>query len=251
MFKILVIDEDQISNKKFEAAVKSRQQVQLIFANSGEDAIDMIAPKQKDGKDAKEAKELTPSLAPDLIFLENSKITGAPKEWYENLYEALKQAGRENVPIILLSQNGDPLFIRNFLAPGVQDAFVKPMVSSILDATLTFYLEGGKETPRKIVPLKGVVEMYFQGVALEISEFEMKISTPKKIEVNDFVPLYGDFFQWSPNRRAVGRCTDCKTDELNKNFFIETFTFVGVPPGITKEVRIWLRNAYVAQKQKE
>lgn len=248
MFKVLVIDDDQINNKKFEAAVKSRPLVHLVFASSGEAALDIIAPKQKD---AANLKTLPPPMIPDLIFLENSKVTGAPKEWYESLYEALKESGGKNVPIILLSQNSDPLFIRNYLVPGVQDAFVKPMVSSILETTLNFYLEGGKETPRKIVSMKGVVEVYFQGAALEISEFEMKISTGKKIEVNDFVPLYGDFFQWSPNRRAIGRCTDRKPDELNKGAFVETFTFVGVPPGITKEVRIWLRNAYVAQKQKE
>ena len=248
MFKILVIDDDPISNKKFEAAVKSRPQVQLTFASSGEAALYIIAPKQKD---AANLETVPLPVVPDLIFLENSKITGAPKEWYENLNKALEESGSKSVPIILLSQNSDPLFIRNFLAPGVQDAFVKPMVSSILDSTLNFYLEGGKETPRKIIPMKGVVEVYFQGSALEISEFEMKISTGKKIEVNDFVPLYGDFFQWSPNRRAIGRCTDRKPDELNKGAFVETFTFVGVPPGITKEVRIWLRNAYVAQKQKD
>lgn len=248
MYKILVIDDDQLSNKKFETAAKSRPQVQLTFADSGEAALDIIAPKQKEGRDL---KTLPPPLEPNLIFLENSKITGAPKEWYEKLYEALKEGGNEDVPVILLSQNSDPLFIRNFLAPSVQDAFVKPLVSSILDATLNFYLDGGKETPRKIVPLKGLVEMYFQGVALEISEFEMKISTAKKIAVEEFVPLYGEFFQWSGDRRAIGRCTECKNDELNKGAFVETFTFVGVPPGITKEVRIWLRNAYVAQKQKD
>lgn len=249
MFKILVIDEDPINNKKFEVVLKGRPQVQLTFANSGEAALDLIAPKQKDG--ANLVTQPSP-LVPNLIFLENSKITGAPKEWYEKLFEALKEGGdNENIPIILLSQNSDPLFIRNFLAPGVQDAFVKPLVSTILEATLNFYLDGGKETPRKIVPMKAAVEMYFEGVAVEISEFEMKIATAKKIEVNDFKPLYGEFFQWSPNRRAIGRCTECKNDELNKGAFVETFTFVGVPPGITKEVRIWLRNAYVAQKQKE
>ena len=249
MYKILVIDEDPVNNKKFEAAVKTRTQVQLTFAKSTEAALVLIAPNQKDGADL---VTLPPPLGPNLIFIENSKIIGAPKEWYEKLYEALKEGGgNENVPIILLSQNSDPLFIRNFLAPGVQDVFVKPLVSTILESTLSFYLDGGKETPRKIIPIKGTVEMYFQGVAVEISEFEMKISTAKKIEKNDFKPLYGDFFQWSPNRRAIGRCTECKNDELNKGAFVETFTFVGVPPGITKEVRIWLRNAYVAQKQKE
>ncbi len=249
MYKILVIDEDPINNRKFEVALKGKPQVQLTFTNSGEAALDLIAPRQKDGADL---VTLPPPLVPNLIFLENSKITGAPKEWYEKLYEALKEAGGSvNIPIILLSQNSDPLFIRNFLAPGVQDAFVKPLVSTILEATLNFYLDGGKETPRKIVPMKAPVEMYFQGVAVEISEFEIKIATAKKIEVNDLKPLYGDFFQWSPNRRAIGRCTECKNDELNKGAFVETFTFVGVPPGITKEVRIWLRNAYVAQKQKE
>ena len=249
MYKILVIDDDPVSNKKFEAALKSRPQVQLTFANSGEAAFGLIAPKQKDNADL---ITQPPSLVPNLIFLENSKITSTPKEWYEKLYEALKEGGgNENIPIILLSQNSDPLFIRNFLAPGVQDVFVKPVVSTILEATLNFYLDGGKETPRKIVPMKAAVEVYFEGVAVEISEFEMKITTAKKIEVNDFKPVYGDFFQWSPNRRAIGRCTECKNDELNKGAFVETFTFVGVPPGITKEVRIWLRNAYVAQKEKE
>lgn len=249
MYKILVIDEDPVNNKKFEVALQGRPHVQLTFANSGEAALALIAPKQKDGKDI---VTLPSPLVPNLIFLEYSKITGAPKEWYKKLYEVLKESGgNENIPIILLSQNSDPLLIRNFLAPSVQDAFVKPLVSTILEATLNFYLDGGKETPRKIVPMKATVEMYFQGVAIEISEFEMKISTAKKIEVNDFKPLYGEFFQWSPNRRAIGRCTECKNDELNKGAFVETFTFVGVPPSVTKEVRIWLRNAYVAQKQKE
>ena len=48
----------------------------------------------------------------------------------------------------------------------------------------------------------------------------------------------------------MARCTDCQKDEETKGAFVETFTFVGVPPGITKEIRVWLRNEYVAQKQK-
>ena len=248
MYKILIIDDDNVNNKKFEVAVKDRPQVQLTIAKTVEVALELIAPNKKDGASK---TELPAPLGPNLIFLECNKISGAPKEWYEKFHEALKKGGNENVPIILLSLSGDPLLIRNFIAPGVQDAFVKPLMSSILESTLNFYVDGGKETVRKIVPMKGCVEMYSPGVAQEISEFEMKITTDKKTELDDFKPLFGDFFKWSPSRRAMGRCTECKEDELVKGAFVETFTFVGVLPGVTKEVRIWLRNAYVALKQKE
>lgn len=249
MFKILVIDEDAINNKKIADVVKNIPRIQLTIAASVELAIGLIAPKPKEGAD--KTVPLPPALGPHLIFLESSKILGPPKEWYENFHEALKEGGNENVPIILLSHSSDPLLIRNFLGPGVQDAFVKPVVSSILEITLNYYLDGEKALARKIVPIKGTVEMYYQAMAKEVSEFEMKVVTTKQLEVSDFRPLYGDFFKWSPNRRAIGRCTDCKQDEEIKGAFVETFTFVGVPPGITKEVRVWLRNAYVEKKQKE
>ncbi len=248
MFNILVIDDDGINNKKFDDAVRNKPDLRLIFSNSSDLAIEMIVPKKKEGE--AKSEPLPVAIKPDLIFIENSKITGAPMKWHQNFHEVLKIAGIENVPIILLSHSSDALLIRGFLAPGVQDVFVKPLVSTLLENALNYYSAGEKEIARKIVPMTGKVEMYYEATAKEISEFEMKIVTPKQLDLDEFRPLFGEFFKWSPNRRAIGRCTDCKKDEDVKGSFIETFTFVGVPPGVTKEIRIWLRNAYVTQKQK-
>lgn len=247
MFKILVIDDDAISNKKFEDLLKGKTQFNLTMVASVEKAVALIAPQAKEGAPATEP--LPPPLGPQLIFVNITKIVGGPLKWHTEFREHLKTGGNENVPIILLSASSDPILIRDFIAPGVHDAFVKPVVSTILESTLNYYLNGEKEQPRKLVPIKGSVEMHYQAIAKEISEFEMKIATPKHVELEDFKPIFGNLFKWSPNRRVIGRCTDSKNDEEIKGSFIETFTFVGVPPGITKEVRVWLRNEYVEQKK--
>lgn len=248
MLKFLLIDDDAVNNKKIEDFLANKTGFQLTVVPSAERAMELIAPM---GKEEALKTDVKPApLNPHLIFLDITKILGPPLKWHAEFREALKTGGNENVPIILLSASSDPILIRGYLAAGVQDAFVKPLLSSMLEMTLNFYTSGGKEQPRKLIPIKGVVEMYYQAEAKEISEFEMKLITPKQIELNDFRPIYGDFFKWSPNRRVIGRCTDCKKDEEIKGFFIETFTFVGVAPGITKEIRVWLRNEYVTQKQK-
>lgn len=278
MFKILVIDEDVTNNRKFEECVKNSTKYKLTIVPSVEKATELIAPdfnKEKKATVAStptspaaspaptttagaapavtvaaESKTQASSSVPDLIFVDIAKIIGEPAQWYINLREMLKAAGNENVPIILLSLASDPIFIRSFLGSGVHDVFVKPVVSTILQATLEYFLDNKKEQPKKMTPLRGTVEMYSQALAREISEFEIKIVTPKQILLNNFKPIYGDFFKWTPGRRVIGRCTDCQEDEEVEGSFVETFTFVGVPPAITKEIRVWLKNQYVTQKQK-
>lgn len=248
MFKILVIDDDIVNNRKIAEFFKNKSQFHLSVVSSTEKAIELIAPNSKGS--APVADPLPAPLGPQLVFVDISKIVGTPLKWHADFREALKMGGNENVPVILLSLLSDAIVIRNFLAPGVHDVFVKPIVSTILDSTLNYFLSGGKAQPRDMKAIKGIVEMFYQAEAKEISEFDMKIATAKQVLLNDFKPIYGDFFKWSPNRRVIGRCTDCKKDEDTKDAFIQTFSFVGVPPVITKEIRIWLRNYYIAQKQK-
>lgn len=282
MLKILVIDEDTISNRKFEEIIKGKPQYIMTTVSTVEKATELIAPTFNKEKKAavpaaappksestttpppaanaapkQEAPPPPPPLGPELIFIDVSKISkttdstlaSTPAQWYADFREVLKAGGNENVPIILLSLSSDPIFIRGYLGPGVQDVFVKPVLSTVLEAALIYYSSGQKAQPRKMTPMKGVVEMYSQAVAKEISEFEMKIVTPKEVMLNEFKPIYGDFFKWSPERRVIARCTDCTDDEETKGSFIETFTFVGVPPAITKEIRVWLKSQYVAQKK--
>ena len=248
MFKILVIDDDDANNKKIEDTIKGKPSLQLHFAQSAEQAVELMIPKKKESES--KTAILPAPIVPDLIFVENNKITGPPEKWHQDFHEVLKMVGNENIPIILLSHSNDALLIRGFLAPEVQDVLVKPIISSLLENMLNYYSGEKKELARNIVPISGKVEMFYQATAKEISEFEMKIVTSRQLAIDEFKPLFGDFFKWTPNRRAIGRCTDCKKDEEVKGSFIETFTFVGVPPGITKEIRIWLRNEYVTQKQK-
>lgn len=277
MLKILVIDEDTISNRKFEEIIKGKPQYVLTTVSTVDKATELIAPNfNKEKKSAvaaaplpntppqatnavpkQEAPPPPPPLGPELIFVDVSKISkttdstlaSTPAKWYTDFREILKAGGNENVPIILLSLSSDPIFIRGFLGPGVHDVFVKPVLSTVLEAALIYYSSGQKAQPRKMTSMKGIVEMYSQAVAKEISEFEMKIVTAKEVMLNEFKPIYGDFFKWSPERRVIARCTDCTNDEETKGSFIETFTFVGVPPAITKEIRIWLKSQYVAQKK--
>lgn len=271
MLKILVIDEDAISNRKFEEIIKGKPQFTMTIVSSVEKATELIAPNFNNDKKTKATPAApsaagaapkqeappAPPLGPELIFVDVSKITktidsalaNTPEQWYANFREILKAGGNENVPIILLSLSSDPIFIRGYLGPGVQDVFVKPVLSTVLEAALNYYSSGQKAQPRKMTPIKGVVEMYSQAVAKEISEFEMKIATSKEVILGEFKPIYGDFFKWSPERRVIARCTECTDDEEIKGSFIETFTFVGVPPLITKEIRVWLKSQYVAQKK--
>lgn len=276
MFKILIVDEDVVSNRKIEEILKNKPECAITFASSVEKAKELIAPnfnKEKSPpagaapkspaaapQDATAAKDSAapaiqekvvevPPLGPALIFVDVSKIKGDVLQWHTDLREVLKAGGNENVPLILLSLSSDPIFIRGFLGPGVHDVFVKPVITTTLETALNHFTDSKNQQPRKMTPIKGVVEMYYQALAKEISEFEMKIVTSKQISLNDFKPIYGDFFKWSPERRVIGRCTDCVEDEEIEGSYIETFTFVGVPPAITKEIRVWLKSQYINQKQ--
>jgi|GEM_PF-5097745 len=248
MFNILIIDEDASSNRKIEEILKNKTNYVLTAVPSVEKATELIAPNFNKEK-APASTDGPPALKPQLIFVDITKIKGEVAQWYIEFYEILKAGSNENTPIILLSLSSDPLFIRGFLGAGVHDVFVKPVITTSLETTLNYFINNNNLPIRKMTPMKASVEMYFPALAQEISEFEMKLITTQQISLNDFKPIYGDFFKWSPERRVIARCTQCQEDEETEGYYIETFTFVGVPPAITKEIRIWLKSQYVAQKQ--
>lgn len=265
--KFLVIDEDIVNNQKIENYVKDKSQFQMTTVGSVEAAISLMnpvvnkpstapsaggTPEAPTVPEEKISTEIQPeALKPQLIFVDVTKIGSTPLKWHADFREALKLGGNEKVPIVLLSLSSDPHFIRGFLAEGVFDVLIKPVISSNLEFILNYFLNEEKGPARKIIPMKSIAEMFYPAVAKEISEFEMKIITNKEVLQNDFKPIYGDFFKWTPNRRIIARCTDSQKDEEIKGAFLQTFTFVGLPSAITKEIRVWLRNYYVSKKQKD
>ena len=98
--------------------------------------------------------------------------------------------------------------------------------------------------------LKAVADVFFPVTALEISEFDLKIRTGRPIPKNEIKFIYGDIFQWTVNQRVIARCTKCEEDESGEGAFLARFSYVGVQPGITKEIRVWLKKEYIAQKQR-
>ncbi len=253
MLNILLISNDVGCGSTIEKLLAEGPASQLTKVGSLEESIQVFQPiaTQTAPADATVTSDASATPAPgfSLVLLDTSLVLNPAKDLID-LREARKDGPSAATPVCLLSKDKDPESIRPFLVPGVIDALVKPVLAGALKAVLDNLPGISPTAPRAMTKVTGVAELFFEAESVEVSEFDILIASKKQIPENEFRPIYGSVFQWTPSQRVLARCSNCDAEANDDGYYFARFTYVAVQPGITKQVRIWLKKEYVLQKER-
>jgi DNA-binding response OmpR family regulator len=242
VLNILLISDDAESCAKIEKMLCEMGLTQLTLVKSLAEGMQIFMPTDA-------AAPVTPAPEFNLILLDTNLLLSPVKD-IGDLREVRKDSASAATAVCLLSKDKDPESIRRFLVSGVRDALVKPVMAGALKAVLDSLPGVGPSAARSMTKVSGVAELYYEAESVEVSEFDILIASKKQIPENEFRPIYGAVFQWTPTQRVLARCSKCEAEANDEGFFFARFAYVAVQPGITKQVRIWLKKEYVLQKER-
>ena len=219
-------------------------------------ATDIVNQFKADGEKKKKIWELAAAKVPtaeqetyDLVLIDASYLGAKPQEWMTQFRGSLTYDLNKNIPVAIISHNENPLYIRNFLIPGIFDYFIKPFDKLHIVQNVKMILAKGGTVDKEVFTLQtqATVEVAFPFEVSGISELDVTVKSSKAFSPNEFVTFYGDMFSTGTERRVFTRCT--RNDKVDgEEAHMATFCFVGISDLTRKQIRKWLREAYIKKK---
>lgn len=196
----------------------------------------------------------------EAIFIDGSMIGSDPRSWYDQLEAMLKKTGLlrtgGTMPRIFVMADEDakiPFDAYRF--KGITDFFYKPMDRRFIASKLNALIEGltwvQEPDGPPFVSSEFVAKIARETKMNEISEYGIAIlnATPFKpgVYVRFFNPIFGD----NPEG-VLGRCVFCEKIEEGEGTGAHHchFVFFGASDDLLKKIRTWIREDYVARKER-
>jgi hypothetical protein len=224
--------------------------MESFFANRKTDAgeIHSLTP----ASDIKKMEELLISFNFDLVFVETAILDRGPTEWLSTFQKKYSQI---RAPFILIGDERSPMKIMKIIESGFTDYIVNPPDKPLILEKFMIYTTGKRSRDLRQVysmKLSEPSDLAKPGLLEELSEFDCKIRSSQKIELQELMIIYAPSFSEGGLSKSalLGRCYDCQEHPSFKGQYISSFYFVGATPDILVHIRKSLQKAYVASKAK-
>lgn len=169
-----------------------------------------------------------------------------PSKYRSEMREALK--GFElniSVPLILAVTKMEPTKIRELVREGWKDIIMKPIDSSLFMQKMNLYdpkAELLKESLLFTMDAEKKVDLMFSYKAKSISEYGLKIESPREMELGTVVGLQALFFGQQLSAVVI------ESKKSNDGTFQSQLMFIGVTAGETQMIRRFIRQEYAEDK---
>lgn len=226
----------------------------LTFAKSVQTALNTLQATSKDvtyrifpGISKEKVKEFTEKYQLHSILVEEEFMDQPPEPWLKSLKEDLKKTTQNaETPVVLVCSKTDLGKTRNTVRVGFVDLILKPLDQSLFlqkmnmynkkiplsDGTLLFSLETSQDLD---------VGFYFK--TKSISEYGVKVSSSKSMEIGSIVTVYAGFME--ENIAAIVKEVSKISDDQYTIFIM----YIGVTPSQTQAIRRFIRVNYAEGKQ--
>jgi len=232
----------KLADEQLEKAVHGRQKAEefLKLKEKAAEQLEADLPKMD-------------AIKCHLLLVDRSFIGNSINKWIIQINSQITAEDNKNLPIAITGQNENIEYIMQLLVPGILDYFVKPIDPLLLKQNLDTIFGKGSiiETEVFSVGTTDSVDVAVSFKIEQISEFEMTLKSNKEFEVNSFAKFFGNMFKTQTHSIAIGRCIKSEPLPDSKNEFLCTFSFVGLTAEIRQQLRIWMKQAYIKQKENE
>ena len=187
-----------------------------------------------------------------LIMADRSFLGNKPATWVQEFRDKITYPDNKEIPLIVMGYNETLDHIRETIAPGVNDYFVKP-VDALLLKHNAYKIAGKKlDSDEKTyeLPTNAPIKLLQIATVIKMSEFEMDVQTRLQFKEKELGEFYADVFSKEKSARLLARCLKSEPDPNEKELFVTQFSFAGLSPANMTELRKWLRLQYVEIKQK-
>ncbi len=226
----------------------------LSFAKSVQSSFNTLQATRKDltyrifpGTSKEKMTEFTEKYQLHSLLIEEEFMDSPAESWLKQLKDNLKKTAQNaDIPVIVVSSKTDLAKTKNIVRFGYTDLILKPLDQSLFlqkmnmynykipltDSNFLFSLDTGQDVD---------VGFYFK--TKSISEFGIKISSNKALDVGSVVTIYSSFAQ--ENIAGVVKEVS-KTADGQFGIFL---MFIGITPSQTQAIRKFIRTNYAEGKQ--
>jgi response regulator RpfG family c-di-GMP phosphodiesterase len=226
----------------------------LSFAKAVQNALNTLLSAQPDtnfrvfpGVSKEKVLEYIAKYQLHSILVEEEFIDTGSETWLKDFRENLKKTPQNaKAPVILVVSKTDLKKTRATIKNGYTDMIVKPLDQSLFLQKMNMYNEQIKISDDSMLfsmEAKKDVDVGFYFETKSISEFGIKISSNKSVELDSIVTLYASFLE--ENVAAIVK--ECS--KVSDDSYIVFMMFIGVTPAQTQCIRKFIRQEYAEEKQ--
>lgn len=180
------------------------------------------------------------------VLVEEEFLDTTFETWLKDFRENLKKTSNNaEAPVVLVSTKTDLSRTKSILKAGYMDHIIKPLDQSLFLQKMNMYNKDIKLNDEALLfsmDTKQDVDLGFYFQTKSVSEFGMKVSSNKPVEVGSVVTI---FTQFLPEPFAAVVREVSKIDDSNFTVFV---LFVGVTPAQTQAIRKFIRSEYAEEK---
>jgi hypothetical protein len=237
----------------------------LLYYGQDQRLIDIVGPffdiRKKDFGEInsithihedKKLDEALTAITFDILILEQQMMAPTPTDWLTSLkrkWPALKGQ------ILLAGDETDPVKMMKYIEGGFKDYIVFPPDKPLLIEKIALYTTGTRSSDARQVyslQMNQQTDLAKPGFIEELSEFDCKVRSFQKPEIDEMMVLYSKAFSENMDSKTsvLARCYETAEHEGFKGQFLSKYYFLGVTPEILTNIRNALRKTYIHKKQK-
>ena len=200
----------------------------------------------------KKFEEAMVNIKFDVVIVEQALVPPPVPDW-AGFFK--KKFPLNDVPLILVGEEREPLKILKYLESGYIDYIVNPPDKPLLIEKISMYATGKRSSDIRQVyslQLSQHADVAKPGHIEELSEFDCKVRTVIPFKESELLLLYSKAFgvDMNANGSVLARCYKTEEHTGFKGQHLNHFYFCGVTTDILVNIRNALRKTYAAGKNR-